>query len=281
MNGAAYTAVFVKPADRPNVAGATPAGESATMTSWAVGASVDHGPARHSRGWSCRDPGQCVSNRRIRRGNARRFRVVRASRPSSRRRRRRAVLGRRRTRHGGRRSDRISDSRRSVCASSRLEPESTEYTSPGISLDSASCSGSSVASRWSASSYSPDTASTVVVGVALGAIGLLLASWQSTLSISLMSELRLGWVTVVDVARAVLSALLVLATGAGGREPTAVPGHHDPGRDRRARSQRVRCPPQRSPAARLSHPATGARSSVTPFPMQSRRRRRRSTSSSP
>jgi len=51
---------------------------------------------------------------------------------------------------------------------------------------------------------------TIVVGVALGAVGLLLTSWQSTLSVSLMSELRLGWVTVVDLVRAMLGALFVL-----------------------------------------------------------------------
>ena len=52
---------------------------------------------------------------------------------------------------------------------------------------------------------------TLVAGVVLGAFGLLLQSWQSTLSISLMSELRLGWVTLLDLTRAVLSSLLVLA----------------------------------------------------------------------
>ena len=51
---------------------------------------------------------------------------------------------------------------------------------------------------------------TLVQGVALGAVGLLLQSWQSTLSIPLMSELRLGWVAIVDLSRSVLNGVLVL-----------------------------------------------------------------------
>ncbi|MFN8224460.1 MAG: oligosaccharide flippase family protein [Gaiellales bacterium] len=58
----------------------------------------------------------------------------------------------------------------------------------------------------------------IAAGVSLGAVGLLLASWQSTLSAELMSELRFGRVTVIDLTRAVLGGVLVLllvAAGAG------------------------------------------------------------------
>jgi O-antigen/teichoic acid export membrane protein len=51
---------------------------------------------------------------------------------------------------------------------------------------------------------------TLVEGVALGAVGLLLQSWQSTLAASLISDLRLGWVAAIDFLRAVVSAVLVV-----------------------------------------------------------------------
>ena len=59
---------------------------------------------------------------------------------------------------------------------------------------------------------------TLVLGVALGAAGLLLQTWQSTLAVSLMSELRLGWVAVLDLLRAALGAIIVallVLAGAG------------------------------------------------------------------
>jgi len=52
--------------------------------------------------------------------------------------------------------------------------------------------------------------STLIEGVALGAVGLLLQSWQSTLAISLMSDLRLGWVTAFDLLRSALSGVLIV-----------------------------------------------------------------------
>ncbi len=59
---------------------------------------------------------------------------------------------------------------------------------------------------------------TLVEGVALGAVGLLLQSWQSTLAVPLMSDLRLGWVAAFDLLRAVLSgALIVVLVLAGAR----------------------------------------------------------------
>jgi O-antigen/teichoic acid export membrane protein len=51
---------------------------------------------------------------------------------------------------------------------------------------------------------------TLVEGVALGSVGLILQSWQSTLAVSLTSELQLGWVAAVDLLRAVLSGFLIL-----------------------------------------------------------------------
>ena len=59
---------------------------------------------------------------------------------------------------------------------------------------------------------------TLVAGVALGAVGLVLQSWQATLEASLMSGLRLGRAAGLDLLRAILNgalvAILVLA-GAG------------------------------------------------------------------
>ena len=54
----------------------------------------------------------------------------------------------------------------------------------------------------------------VVAGVLIGGVGLVLQSYQSTLSVSLLSRLRLGWVSVIGVVSqatsVVLIALLVL-----------------------------------------------------------------------
>ncbi len=52
---------------------------------------------------------------------------------------------------------------------------------------------------------------TVVIGVALAGIGLVLQSGQSTLAISLISDLKLGWVAAFEFLRAALSASLVIA----------------------------------------------------------------------
>ena len=54
----------------------------------------------------------------------------------------------------------------------------------------------------------------VVAGVLIGGVGLVLGSYQSTLSVSLLSRLRLGWVSVIGLvsqaASVALIALLVL-----------------------------------------------------------------------
>lgn len=59
---------------------------------------------------------------------------------------------------------------------------------------------------------------TVVLGVALGAVGLFLQSWQSTLMIGLISELRIAWVAAFDLMRIVVNGALIVAlvlAGAG------------------------------------------------------------------
>jgi O-antigen/teichoic acid export membrane protein len=53
--------------------------------------------------------------------------------------------------------------------------------------------------------------STLTVGVALASVGLLLLSAQSALMIPLISSLRLGWVSVLELLRALLAAALVVA----------------------------------------------------------------------
>ena len=58
----------------------------------------------------------------------------------------------------------------------------------------------------------------LVAGTVLAGIGLLFQSLQATLAISLMSTLRLGWVTVAEMVRQVASMLLIVAgvvAGAG------------------------------------------------------------------
>lgn len=58
----------------------------------------------------------------------------------------------------------------------------------------------------------------LVLGTALAGVGLMFQSVQATLAISLMSSLRLGWVTAADVARQVVLAVLIVVlvmAGAG------------------------------------------------------------------
>jgi len=52
---------------------------------------------------------------------------------------------------------------------------------------------------------------TVTIGVALAGIGLVAQSAQSTLAITLISDLKLGWVATFEFLRAVLSSALVIA----------------------------------------------------------------------
>lgn len=52
---------------------------------------------------------------------------------------------------------------------------------------------------------------TLVAGTVLAGIGLLFQSLQATLSISLMSALRLGWVTTAELVRQVASTVLIVA----------------------------------------------------------------------
>jgi O-antigen/teichoic acid export membrane protein len=52
---------------------------------------------------------------------------------------------------------------------------------------------------------------TLTFGVALAGVGLVLQSVQSALSMSLISDLRLGWVALFEGMRAVLSAALIVA----------------------------------------------------------------------
>jgi O-antigen/teichoic acid export membrane protein len=58
--------------------------------------------------------------------------------------------------------------------------------------------------------------STLVVGVGLAGVGLVLLSVQSALAMSLVSDLRLGWVATFELLRALLSAALILALVAAG-----------------------------------------------------------------
>ncbi len=58
----------------------------------------------------------------------------------------------------------------------------------------------------------------LVLGVTLAGIGLVFQSVQSTMATSLMSRLRLGWVTAADILRQVVNSLLLVllvAAGAG------------------------------------------------------------------
>jgi O-antigen/teichoic acid export membrane protein len=51
---------------------------------------------------------------------------------------------------------------------------------------------------------------TLTEGVALGSVGLLLQAWQTTLAVSLLSELRLGWVAAFELLRSLLNALVII-----------------------------------------------------------------------
>jgi len=58
--------------------------------------------------------------------------------------------------------------------------------------------------------------SPVVAGVAVAGVGLLLQNLQSTLSIDLMRNLRLGWVTIFEVGRQLALAVLVIVLAVSG-----------------------------------------------------------------
>jgi O-antigen/teichoic acid export membrane protein len=58
----------------------------------------------------------------------------------------------------------------------------------------------------------------LVAGTALAGVGLLFASLQSTFSVSLMSTLRLGWVTIIELGRNALTAALIVALVIAGAE---------------------------------------------------------------
>jgi O-antigen/teichoic acid export membrane protein len=58
--------------------------------------------------------------------------------------------------------------------------------------------------------------STLVLGTALAGLGLLLQSLQSAASIPLQAELRLGWVTVADLARQLVTVGAIVALVAAG-----------------------------------------------------------------
>jgi O-antigen/teichoic acid export membrane protein len=58
--------------------------------------------------------------------------------------------------------------------------------------------------------------SALVLGVAFGGVGLILQSWQSTLSLSLLRDLRVGWVAGFDFARVLLTAVFIVSLVAAG-----------------------------------------------------------------
>jgi O-antigen/teichoic acid export membrane protein len=67
---------------------------------------------------------------------------------------------------------------------------------------------------------------TLVLGVALGGVALVFQSCQSTLALSLVRDLRVGWVAALDFARALLTAVMIIslvAAGAGLLPLLAVP----------------------------------------------------------
>ncbi|MDQ6778715.1 MAG: oligosaccharide flippase family protein, partial [Actinomycetota bacterium] len=68
--------------------------------------------------------------------------------------------------------------------------------------------------------------STLVLGVAFGGVGLVLQSCQSTLAVSMLRDLRVGWVAAFDLARVFLTTVFVVslvAAGAGLLPFLAVP----------------------------------------------------------
>ena len=56
----------------------------------------------------------------------------------------------------------------------------------------------------------------LVAGTALAGFGLVIQNLQSTLALSLMSGLRLGWVAALDLLRQFLVSLLIVALVIGG-----------------------------------------------------------------
>lgn len=56
----------------------------------------------------------------------------------------------------------------------------------------------------------------LVAGTAIAGAGVLAQNLQSTYATSLMAELRLGWVTVIDLARQVATAIAIVALAAAG-----------------------------------------------------------------
>ncbi|HWF24108.1 MAG TPA: oligosaccharide flippase family protein [Solirubrobacteraceae bacterium] len=68
--------------------------------------------------------------------------------------------------------------------------------------------------------------SALVLGVAFGGVGLIFQSWQSTLSLSMLRDLRVGWVAGLEFARVLLTAVFIVslvAAGAGLLPFLAVP----------------------------------------------------------
>jgi O-antigen/teichoic acid export membrane protein len=58
----------------------------------------------------------------------------------------------------------------------------------------------------------------LVAGIALGAVGLVLQVLQTTYSVPLQSELRLGWVTALDLVRQVVAVAAIVALVVAGAE---------------------------------------------------------------
>lgn len=58
--------------------------------------------------------------------------------------------------------------------------------------------------------------SALVLGVAFGGAGLVLTSCQSTLTVSMLRDLRVGWVAALDFARVALTTVFILALVAAG-----------------------------------------------------------------
>src|SRR5918999_1049676 len=58
----------------------------------------------------------------------------------------------------------------------------------------------------------------LVLGTALAAIGLLVQNLQSTLGIALMVEMRLGWITLLELARQTITVVLIATLVVAGAE---------------------------------------------------------------
>lgn len=63
-----------------------------------------------------------------------------------------------------------------------------------------------------------DYGSTLVAGTALAGVGLVVQNVQSTFGISLMVDMRLGWVTLIELARQVITVTLIAALVVAGAE---------------------------------------------------------------